>query len=462
MNAGSVHGYVTELLKDQYGDRVDTLEPIVEILNKIWNHHAAYPFLPESSAGLDSNGLLRAVTLLSGKAYKSVGSRRKMDGQVLTRKKNDSDSRRMLFRSLAVPVSDHTATDVETQESKEEILDILACIQPLLTASTAPLPRQQLELTANRLCEQEVPLPSLVIRLEDMRNLLEFLLASRFGSLSTGEMHELAKSTHYMLNSFLLGRNDGVRWEAFDKVIEHIMVPKPRLAIGLQGLITTTYTPKPRLLFPSPATSGSNRLYNIALPQLLTFLPKYVYPKLYNSQTILEHSVFSPHPTEKAFQGLIDRLREQPRPLIFLVSSVIGEETLVFGAFVPTTVHPDAVTNTSTETARLLGKSLLFQLAPMQDVFTVRCNGAGSPLQAFHDVEAGENGGGLSFGQPKAADATSEGGVTLQIHGKHLEKGIFVHSMSEKGVYTPSSALGERRGDIRLEFDVREIEIVAL
>ena len=140
---------------------------------------------------------------------------------------------------------------------------------------------------------------------------------------------------------------------------------------------------------------------------------------------------------------------------------MIGKETLVFGAFVPTTVHPEAPANTSTETARLLGKSLLFQLAPMQDVFPVRCNGAGWPVQAFHDVVAGEN-GGLSFGQPKATDTTSEGGVTLQIYGKHLEKGIFVHNMGEKGVYTPSAALGERRGDIRLEFDVREIEIVAL
>ncbi|KAL8863212.1 MAG: hypothetical protein Q9178_000587 [Gyalolechia marmorata] len=461
MNAGSVHGYVTELLKDLYGGPVDTLEPIVEILIKIWNHHAAYPFLPHSSAGLDSNGLLRAVTLLSGKAYKSVGGGRKMDGQVLTRKKIDSDSRKMLFRSLAVPVPDHTATDIENQESKQEILDILTCIQQQLTASTAPLPRQQLELTANRLCEQEVPLPSLVIRLEDMRNLLGFLSASRFGFLSTGEMHELAKSksTYYMLNSFLLGRNDGVRWEAFNKVIEHIM---PGLAIGLQGLIATTYSPKPRILFPSPARSGPNRLYSIALPQLLTFLPKYVYPKLYNSQTILEHSVFSPDPSEKALQGLLDRLREQPRPLIFLVSAAIGKETLVFGAFVPTTVYLDAPAITSTESARLLGKSLLFQLAPMQDVFPVRGTGAGLPLQAFHHVEVGET-SGLSFGQPnEAADATSEGGVTLQIHGKHLERGIFVHSMSKKGVYTPSAALGERRGDVRLEFDVREIEIVAL
>ena len=238
MNAGSVHGYVTELLKDQYGDCVDTLEPVVEILIKIWNHHAAYPFLPESSAGLDSNGLLRAVTLLSGKAYKSVGSGSKMDGQVLTRKKNDSDSRRMLFRSLAVPAPDHTATDIETQESKEEILDILACIQPRLTASTASIPRQQLEPTANRLSEQEVLLSSLVIRLEDMRNLLQFLLASRFGTLSTGEMHELAKSTHCMLNSFLLGRNDGVRWEAFNKVIEHTMVWIRILFLSLKTLTT--------------------------------------------------------------------------------------------------------------------------------------------------------------------------------------------------------------------------------
>ncbi len=238
MDADSVHGYVTKLLKDQYRDRVDTLEPIVEILVKIWNHHAAYPFLPGSSAGLDSNGFLRAVTLLSGKAYKFVGSGSKTDGQVLTRKKNDSNSRRMLFRSLAVPAPDHTATDIETQESKEEILDILACIQPSLTASTALLPRQQLDLTANRLCEQEVPLPSLVIPLEDMMNLLEFLLASRFGTLSAGEMHELAKSTHYMLNSFLLGRNDSVRWEAFNKVIEHIMVRIHILFLSLKTLTT--------------------------------------------------------------------------------------------------------------------------------------------------------------------------------------------------------------------------------
>ncbi|KAL8782368.1 MAG: hypothetical protein Q9213_005446 [Squamulea squamosa] len=454
----SIRVYVTKLLEIYHGNPVRNLKQSAEIMVKIWKYHAAYPFLPEATSNLDADGVLRAATFIIGEAYRFVGSGSKMNGQVLTRKKSEIDSRRMLFCSLAVAAPEHTDPDAGKEESKQEILDVLACIQPRLSAKMAPLSQQQLEPTASRLCEKQISLPSLVISLQDMRNLLEILIVGRVCIYLSFDMYGLEKTVQNILNSFLLGNNDVVRWETFNKVIEHLM---PWIATGLQNLTSTTYAYQPSMDLPSPATSSSCRLYRMALPQLLTFLPKFVHKELNKPGMIYEHSISSTRPSRNVLQDLLDSLRENIRPLIVLVSFLVEEEEFVFGAFVPTTVHATKTVNEHADTARLLDKSLLFQLAPLQDVFPVRCKGTGLPPQSFHNFESAEN-GGLSFGRGRATDATMEGGVTLQIDGERLQKVTFVHALGSKGVYCPSTALGESRGNIRLECNVREIEVVAL
>ncbi|KAI4268768.1 MAG: hypothetical protein LQ337_007660 [Flavoplaca oasis] len=440
---------------DKLTDR-RTSQRVVPIMSKIWEYHSAYPFLPGVSPELDFGGFLRAVTLLTRKAYKFWGSGSKRNGQVLTRKKNPTDMRKLLFRSVAVLAPEHTVLDNEAEESRQQILDILACLQPWSNGSTAPLPRQQLEPTADRLCEQQTSLLSLAVPRQDMSDLMELLVACRNDNLPLLEPYKIAKAIQHMLNSFSFDDHGGVRWEVFNAVVEHIM---PLLDTSIEHLMVKTYAPQRGMLLPSAFILREHPLYSYALPQFLTFLPKYVHQKLCTSST----SILSTHSSESGLVDLLDKLRAKPpsRPVVFLIRSWIGGEDLVFGAFLPITLLLDEAAAVSADTSRLLGRSLLFQLAPMQDVFSVRCKAAGTPWQSFHNVMPGET-GGFSFGLSRADDTMPKEGVTLQIYGKHREKGIFAHSLDGKGVYSPSVALGHKRGNVRLEFEVQEIEVVAL
>lgn len=205
-------------------------------MSKIWDYHSAYPFLPGVSPELDFGGFLRAVTLLTRKAYNFWGSGSKMNGQVLTRKKNPIDMRKLLFRSVAVLAPEHTVLDNEAEESRQQILDILACLQPLFNASTAPLPRQQLEPTADRLCEQQTSLLSLAVPRQDISDLMELLVACRIDNLPLLEPYKTAKAIQHMLNSFSFDDHGRVRWEVFNAVVEHIMVRVPTRLTNLQSL----------------------------------------------------------------------------------------------------------------------------------------------------------------------------------------------------------------------------------
>ncbi|KAL8736483.1 MAG: hypothetical protein Q9166_000275 [cf. Caloplaca sp. 2 TL-2023] len=247
VSRGPYDEYVAFLLRHKSIDTAPLLNVTLEILRKVLTFHAAYPFHPQAGAKLDSDAMLRAAAFLSGKAYKSIWSLHNSNGQVLTRKKIENDNRRTLFRSVAVHIqelavqpaaSDPSIRDVDKEDSKQEILDVLACIQPRYSASIASLSRQQLEPTATRLCEEEFSLLSLLIPGKDMINLLKCLIVCRFGGLPCIDMDHFDQVTKYMLNAFLLGVDGGISWEVFDGVIGHIMVLMHALSTSVRPLIS--------------------------------------------------------------------------------------------------------------------------------------------------------------------------------------------------------------------------------
>ncbi|KAL8782369.1 MAG: hypothetical protein Q9213_005447 [Squamulea squamosa] len=472
-----IKGYVTSCYRSEPHGDFTLAEDVNVMLDRILAYHAAYPFTFDVPFDLDEDAYLRAVTLLSGAGQKAIGSGRKQNGKVLTPQWSEIDYRRLLFCSLAVPIrvlSDPWLLTVRETCDKEEpmqaILDVLATLQPRMSSSTPALSRQQLEPTAHRICKGVTKLDSLCIPRQHMLTLLTLLVACRFVGLASVEenldtyMNNFILAAHRLLRSFRCASDGVVGWEIFNKVIERIM---PWLCTGLQQLMLLAYAPQDRNPIPIRAISDRNRIYDALLPQLLTFLPKYVHQKLCQPT-----SVFTSCAPYHSLDGLVDRLQGKPGPLIFLIATSpregwgsirppvpSWEKGPIFGAFIPTSFFLDQGDIPHSKTARLLHRSLLFKLGPSQDVFPVRHNIEGLPWHAFHYAKAGPD-GGVSFGRPVAFHRQPCSGVSLRID--NYGGGIFECNADEEGVYRPSAAFPEPKYDRGDKFEVRGLELLAL
>ena len=216
------------------------IEPLVNLLAC----HASYPFSPENPTALTTDGLVRAIALLLGKDHK-IFSGSKMGGEVLVRKKTDANRRRLLFRSLAVKTEQATkhtersgqepSTTMHDGESElvEDILDVLAVIQPRASAKIAPMPRSRLQETANRLAPTELNV-DIRIRRKDMHALLIFCLALQNGTplSSKGEENDNTQSLETiatsLLQSFGPNESEDISFQDFNLTIEHTMVCSPK------------------------------------------------------------------------------------------------------------------------------------------------------------------------------------------------------------------------------------------
>lgn len=231
---------VSKLLVPQFYRLARPPEFNNKLLDKIIDYHATYPFPSESPNELDPNGLLRAFTLLSGKDSHIFGGEW-MGEEVLTRKKTESGRRKLLFRSLAVPIeTPEGQTQIPKNDGRinalDDTLDVLSCIQPRLSANHAPLPRSDLQLTAARLLDPQADIQSLRIQRNDLHHLCMLILAFHSaGAVHDGKdkmnhMLELVRVADWMVQSFCVdGDGSGIKWEAFDTVIEHAMVLCPIL-----------------------------------------------------------------------------------------------------------------------------------------------------------------------------------------------------------------------------------------
>ena len=256
-----LEGWNEGTLTDYLGHKINpvffNLDSGVALFYKILAHHAAYPFLPEASATLEFDAILRAAALLPAREHKPLGGGMNVGGEVVIRRRSETAARRLLFRSLAVPIQapvDESKTDeqrptteisghLETDsESEEEMLDVLAAVQPLSSAKEAPLSRQRLQPTASRLLEPYKNISAMCIPCRDMRALLKFLVACRYKAQSPSARDQehllpiFEEAAWRMLRSFILENETSVSWEVFDSVIEHIMVRSTATASSLFSL----------------------------------------------------------------------------------------------------------------------------------------------------------------------------------------------------------------------------------
>ncbi|KAL9608518.1 MAG: hypothetical protein Q9167_006657 [Letrouitia subvulpina] len=308
----------------------------IKLFGKIIGYHATYPFPSEVSTRLDPDALLRAFTLLSGKDSYIFGGEW-LGREVLTRRKTESDGRKLLFRSLAIPVeTSEEQTRIPENDGRtdalDDALDVLSCIQPRLSACRAPLARSDLQLTAARLFDPQVDIQSLRIRRGDLHHLCMLLLA--FHSAGTVEdskdksdhMLEFAKVADWMVQSFCVdGDGSDIKWETFDTVIEHTM---PYLWTGFTQVLRSLFSSEwsntnPLLILPTPSTTQ----YFLFPYQISTFLPRFVHNFLHQAVKLLSVSLYPEHAHNDFLRQLIDRWNEHPKPSIILISAIpVGQE----------------------------------------------------------------------------------------------------------------------------------------
>ncbi|KAL8644920.1 MAG: hypothetical protein Q9210_007003 [Variospora velana] len=489
----------TAILQEHKGQVSSNLEAEGALLYTIFAYHAAYPFESDYPAKLDFDAVLRALALLSAKGMRGG----LWQGQeIVIRQRSDSDRRRALFRSLAVPVygmdtqmqtedQDATAGKFGTlaieNDNEEDLLDVLATVQPRASACVAGLTRQPLRPAAQRLSERRQDIESMCIPVEKMCSLLKLLVTCRFyGSPATGsDRIDLSSGidlgVQRMLQSFMFNGRDGVPWKTFDSVIGYIM---PFLLTGLTNLQHSLIAEQAGILQWPSNKPQSSQIFHEVFFQLLTFLPKHTHQKVCRIQDVYSLAPASSSPAELA--SLVDSVHQRHGPLVILISGVsrsqenpvegdppvytaseaIEETLLIFGLFLPAPSSPEVLgTSGPEETTRLVKPSQLFQLAPLQDLFPNRSTSEKLPWQSFRDAYVTED-GALCFGKPgvgtqKTDRSGGDHGVSLRLDEK-LQIGIFVQSVGGKGMYGPSVALGAERGDEKIEFEVQTIELVSL
>ncbi|KAI4289387.1 MAG: hypothetical protein L6R35_001338 [Caloplaca aegaea] len=489
----------TAILQEHKGQISSNLEVEGALLCTIFAYHAAYPFESDYPAKLDFDAVLRALALLSAKGMRG-GLRQ--GREIVIRRRSESNRRRALFRSLAVPVygmdtqmqtedQDATAGKFGTlaieDDNEEDLLDVLASVQPRASACAAGLTRQPLRPAAQRLSERRHDIESLCIPVEKMCSLLKLLVICRFyGSPATGSARidfssGIDQAVQRMLPSFMFNSRGGVPWKTFDSVFGYIM---PFLLTGLANLQHSLIAEQAGILRWPSSKPQSSRIFHEVFFQLLTFLPKHTHQKLCQIQDVYSIEPVSSSPAELA--SLVDSVHQRHGPLIVLISGVfrsqenavegkppaytaseaIEKTLLIFGLFLPAPSSPEVLGNRGSEDiTRLFKPNQLFQLAPLQDLFPNRSTSEKLPWQSFRDAYVTED-GALCFGKPgvvtqKTDRSSGDCGVSLRLDEK-LQIGTFVHGVGGKGMYGSSAALGVERGDVKIEFEVQSIELVSL
>ncbi|KAL8946357.1 MAG: hypothetical protein Q9222_007233 [Ikaeria aurantiellina] len=505
-----------------YGYTVSAAEETaLDLFLKVLTYYGAYPFLPDASSSISPEALLRAVALLSGRGLYQLDSASKMQGLLLMPGKKEGGWRRLLFESFASPIEQpagqaeekeqdtttaHLAVTADPDDSNDlerQILDILTCIQPRLHPSIAPLSPQELQPMARRLCGQSKTLRPSWIPTQQLYGITMLLVACRFdyiafyGATSRNHKAALDLAARWMSSSFGLVRGNGVGREEFSTVAEHNM---PFLFAGLPELMERVLSSTRRGIPVPLAVGKSCGLYHGALPQLLTFLPNDLHKRMFQPRHGYSYTPQPyPHPSEQYWPPLWTLLSDKSVHRIFLLLAlpetepptpkpdierstvfegkplmeILPPNAMIFGGFVPATTISIPTPNSSsstdslptvhlTEKKELLASSLIFQLAPLQDVFRVRNLGENPESESYLDVHDYE-GHGISFGCSHEAGAHQKGGSGVRLYIDNLTSyGFFSHDTSGEGAYRPSGALGGRRGNLQIDLDVWCMEVISV
>jgi len=211
------------------------------VLFRIALYHAAYPVVGSITNTMTSTGLLRAITLVTGRdslilreaAWNRHVGQGEIEKVVYHNGRTDLDVRRVLFRSMAVPKSQlapkydgKTPQARMVQPSKEDITDVLTVIsrvQPRPMEKWCPLPAERFQGMAARFSTPQTPLPESRIHYNDFLSLVRLLLA--WYTRDDGSAYEpqfLYNAGIRMVKSYL-SEGEDVSFKVFQKVSENLL-----------------------------------------------------------------------------------------------------------------------------------------------------------------------------------------------------------------------------------------------
>ena len=201
------------------------------------------------------------------------------------------------------------------------------------------------------------------------------------------------------------------------------------------AILTPTILSQLALFFPSPTyyhnpylTSGRN---------VKSLLPLYLSDRLSLDNT-----------RAPSLEALANGVLLEPHPSILLVSGEdsTNGDSVIFGAYLPMEWQERPK---GSEAHFGSADSLLFQLAPIHDLF--RCNGSSDARYARLSREKEE---GISFGN------RNSGRVSLALDAA-LENGVFTQRADDEGPYQPCVTASGRGDAWEVRFSIADVEVWA-
>lgn len=226
-----------------------SLSPLLDaahVLYKIACYHAVFPFPSEIPSLVGHDALLRAVVFLTGREQHVLGGKETLfslakGAQDVKRGRDETDRRRLIFRSLASLIhpygesnkEDMKALPTEDQSLElDDLLDVLAAIQPR-RAKVTPTTREDLRPVAARLSRPQPPLDDLALSRDDLYPFVKLMLILQLNGVDEDHMKcflewlpELDIVTKHVMSAFTPSRQ-GINYATFEETIHTAMVSCP-------------------------------------------------------------------------------------------------------------------------------------------------------------------------------------------------------------------------------------------
>ena len=474
------------------GDRIPNISEAISILYQIVSWHAAFPFPPEQSDPLTTSSLAKALEILTGSGDMHGGSTRGVGRfeAIITRTRNDQDSRRLLFRSIAHEVSesiDHdteklavveaTYTDVDSsfprysQESFDsainteivnwedercvDLVDVLALSYPNTAINVARPIRSAFYIAAESLPHYPTCLNKMAISVDALRNLFRLVWLPHRSEVNEGP--DQSGITDDMMDRFLSAfhqvQKGAINWTTFDRVVERQFVSplrnhktisnktKQYLFEPMKDILWSILTQGksgPLLQRPVIESSGQGMILNPSIyAELCSFLPSIRQARSFQPLKLLFIKSKGCD-----FQDLVRKVGSCTDASILLIQGYATQndsqtkgKCIVFGAFIPqrwtTSASFPCLGLKSLGDASFASskRTIIFQLSPAHCVYRGRNTWAESL-----DHEPMLQRGGIAFGRSlneAFGSCHTPSGLTSLAVDSTLDQAVFEHGKQD-------------------------------
>ena len=214
------------------------------LLYKVACYYATFPFPIEIPSLLDHDALLRAIVLFTGREQHVLGGKETMFSSatrtlIIKRGRDETDRRRLIFRSLASASSleqevnkedTKTLPNLKLVDELDDLLDVLASTQPRPSQKVTPMTREDLRPLAARLSSAQPSLEDLELSRDDLYLLIKLMLVLQLNGIDRDCLErffkclsELETVTGNLLSAFTQHRQ-AITYATFESVIQTAMV----------------------------------------------------------------------------------------------------------------------------------------------------------------------------------------------------------------------------------------------